>query len=92
MGHQARRGRGLRKLGFSEVETSPTWTSQAWLAVPWRRPQPRSQEAGNAGGHRQCGSGQAGLPECQMWGEGRSATSSWLVAGAVMLTGRQGPR
>lgn len=61
-GSQARRGWGPRKLGFSEVETGPKWTSQAWLAVPWRRPRPRSQEAGNAGAHRQRGSGQAGLP------------------------------
>jgi len=32
------RGWGLRKPGFSEVETGPKWTGQGWLAVPWQGP------------------------------------------------------
>lgn len=48
-GHRALTRWGLRRLGFSEVETGLKWTGQSWLAVPWQRPQPGSQEARNAG-------------------------------------------
>lgn len=49
VGHQARQGWGLRKPGFSEVETGPKWTGRSWLVFPWQRSQPGSQKARNLG-------------------------------------------
>lgn len=93
MGHQARGGWGLRKPGFSEVETGPKRACQGWLAVPWQGSWAGFSEARNAGATDSVGLAvQAGL-----------ATSSGLAAEgpscrrlAAVLTARRaggrGPR
>ena len=87
MGHQARQGWGLRKPGFSEVETGPKWTGRGLVgvslteALAWL---PGGQEFG---GHRQCGSGQPGLLRAK-W-RGRHVCHVLVARGRRSLADRE---